>query len=57
MPDKNNRVLLNLYTSLSKFSKHCKFDGKLSKYTGNMSNFHPLKTKSPKILSGHFSGL
>ena len=27
MPDKNNRVLLYSNTSLSKFSKHCKFDG------------------------------
>ena len=54
VPDKNNRVLLNSNTSLSKYSKHCKFDGKQPKYTGNMCNFHPLKTKSPKILSVHF---
>ena len=57
VPDKNNRVLLNSNTSLSKYSKHCKFDGKQSKYTGNMCSFHPLKTKSPKILSVHISWL
>ena len=60
MTDKNNRVLLLSNTSLSKFIKHYKFNGKLSKYRGNMCNFHPLETKSPKIvkiLYGHFSGL
>ena len=54
MTDKNYRVLLYSNTSFSKFSKHCNFDGKLSKYRGNMCNFHPLETKSPKILYGRF---
>ena len=33
MPDKNNRILLYLNNSPSKFSKKCKFDGKDSKYS------------------------
>ena len=57
MPDKNNRVLLCLNTCPFKFSKKCKCDGKKSKYSGNMCNFHPLKTKTPKIQFGYFSGL
>ena len=56
MPNKNNRVLLYSNTGLFKSSKHCKFDGKYNTQE-IMYNYHPLKTKSPKILYGHFSGL
>ena len=50
----SNRVLLCLNTGLFIFSKHYKFDGKKSKYTGNMCNLYPLKTKSPKYCLGIF---
>ena len=55
MPHKNiYRVLLCLNTGLFIFRKHYKFDGKKSKYTGNMCNLHPLKTKSSKYCLGIF---
>ena len=55
IPDKNiYRVLLCLNTGLFIFSKHYKFDGKKTKYSGNMCNLHPLKTRSPKYCLGIF---
>ena len=57
MTDKNNRVLLYSNTSLTKFSKHCKFDGKLSKYRGNTcicAIFIHWRPSHPKYCMGIF---